>query len=141
MLETVEYRLPLPYPGPDDHAFWEGCKAHELRIQRCTGCGALRYWGQPMCSACNSLDSEAIPASGRGKIWSYTTTYHGFGRVWRDAVPYTVVVVQLDEGPRMTSNLVDAAPEAIKVGLPVEIVWDDVTDEVTLPKFRLVPPA
>src|SRR6266568_1478261 len=112
MLETIEYRLPLPYPGPDDHAFWEGCKAH-----------------------------EPVAASGCGKIWSYTTTYHGFGRVWQDAVPYTVVVVQLDEGPRMTSNLVDAAPEAIKVGLPVEVVWDDVTDEVTLPKFRLVPSA
>ncbi|HZR99586.1 MAG TPA: Zn-ribbon domain-containing OB-fold protein [Chloroflexota bacterium] len=137
MLETVEYRLPLPQPGPDDQAFWEGCKAHELRIQRCTGCGTLRYWGQPMCSRCNSLDSEAVKASGRGKIWSYTTTYHGFSRAWKEAVPYTVVVVELDEGPRMTSNLVDADPAAIKVGLPVEVVWDDVTNEVTLPKFRL----
>ena len=64
MLETREYNLPLPYPGPDDQAFWEGTKRHELLIQRCTGCGALRFWGKPMCPACNSFDSEAVPASG-----------------------------------------------------------------------------
>ena len=137
MLETKEYKLPLPLPGPDDQAFWEGAKRHELLIQRCTGCGALRFWGRPMCSQCQSFDSEAVHASGRGTIWSFTTTYHGWSRAWREAVPYTVVVVQLDEGPRMTSNLVDADPETIQVGQPVEVVFDDVTPEVTLPKFRL----
>ena len=111
MLETREYNLPLPYPGPDDQAFWEGTKRHELLIQRCTGCGALRFWGKPMCAECNSFDSEAVP--------------------------YTVVVVQLDEGSRLTSNLVNSEPEAIRVGLPVEVVFDDVTPEITLPKFRL----
>ena len=137
MLETREYNLPLPAPGPDDQAFWEGTKRHELLIQRCTGCGTLRFWGKPMCAECNSFDSEAVPASGRGTIWSYTTTYHGWSRAWKEAVPYTVVVVQLEEGPRLTSNLVDAAPEAIRVGLPVEVVFDDVTPEITLPKSSL----
>jgi uncharacterized OB-fold protein len=137
MLETREYNLPLPYPGPDDQGFWEGTKRHELLIQRCSGCGALRFWGKPMCAECNSFDSEAVPASGRGTIWSYTTTYHGWSRAWKEAVPYTAVVVQLDEGPRLTSNLVDAEPEAIRVGLPVEVAFDDVTPEITLPKFRL----
>ena len=137
MLETREYRLPLPLPGPDDQAFWEGARRHELLIQRCAGCGALRFWGRPMCPACNSFESEPVQASGRGTIWSFTTTYHGFSGAWKEAVPYTVVVVQLEEGPRMTSNLVDAAPDAIQVGLPVEVVFDDVTPEVTLPKFRL----
>ena len=83
------------------------------------------------------LTCEAVPASGRGTIWSYTTTYHGWSRAWKEAVPYTVVVVQLEEGPRLTSNLVDAAPDAIRVGLPVEVVFDDVTPDITLPKFRL----
>ena len=137
----MTYSKPLPKPTPETQPFWDGCKAHELRIQRCSGCGALRYWGQPMCSRCNSLESEAVKASGRGRIWSYTTTYHGFSRAWKEAVPYTVVVVELDEGPRMTSNLVEADPAEIKVGLPVEVVWDDVTAEVTLPKFRLARPA
>ena len=137
MLDTKEYNLPLPYPGPDDKAFWDGTRRHELLIQRCTGCGTLRFWGKPMCAQCNSFDSEAVPASGRGTIWSYTTTYHGWSRAWKEAVPYTVVVVQLEEGPRLTSNLVDAAPEAIRVGLPVEVVFDDVTADTTLPKFRL----
>jgi uncharacterized protein len=137
MLETREYKLPLPYPSPDDRAYWEGAKRHELLIQRCTSCGTPRFWGRPMCSECQSFESEPVPASGRGTIWSFTTTHHSFGRTWKEAVPYTVVVVELEEGPRMTSNLVQADPEAIRVGLPVEVVFDDVTPEVTLPKFRL----
>ena len=136
MLETQEYKLPLPLPGPDDQPFWEGAKRHELMIQRCTDCGTLRFWGRPMCHQCQSFDSEPVPASGRGTIWSFTTTHHGFARNWRDAVPYTVLVVQLEEGPRLTSNLVDADPATIKVGDPVEVVFDDVTPEITLPKFR-----
>jgi uncharacterized protein len=138
MLETQEYKLPLPLPGPDDQPFWEGAKRHELLLQRCTECGTLRFWGRPMCQECNSFDSEAVPASGRGTIWSFTTTHHAFSRSWRDAVPYTVLVVKLDEGPRLTSNLVDADPATIKVGDPVEVVFDDVTPEITLPKFRPV---
>jgi uncharacterized OB-fold protein len=137
MIETPAYKLPLPYPGPDDQTFWEGMKRHELLIQRCTQCGTLRFWGRPLCEACQSFDAEPVKASGRGTIWSFTTTYHAFGRTWKEAVPYTVVVVQLEEGPRLTSNLVDADPEAIRIGLPVELLFEDVTSEATLPRFRL----
>ena len=136
MLETREYNLPLPAPGPDDQAFWEGTKRHELLIQRCTSCGTLRFWGKPMCAECNSFDSEAVPASGRGTIWSFTTTYHGWSRAWREAVPYTVVVVQLDEGPRMVSNVVQCTPDEVRVDMPLVAVFDDVTPEWTLVKFK-----
>jgi uncharacterized OB-fold protein len=136
MLTSVEYRLPLPLPNPDDREFWEGCKRHELMIQQCVDCGTLRFWGQPMCSTCNAVEGRAVKASGRGVIWSFTTTHHPFGPIWKDAVPYTIVVVQLDEGPRMVSNLVGAAEDEIQIGQPVETFFDDVTPDVTLAKFR-----
>ena len=127
----------LPRPGRDDAAFWAGCKRHELLIQRCTACGTLRYWDRPMCSQCNSFDSEAIKASGRGTIWSFTTTHRAFSPVWKEAIPYTVIVVELDEGPRMTSTLL-AASDEIRIGRNVEVVFADVSAEIALPKFRIV---
>lgn len=138
MSETASaYRKPLPVPGPDDRVFWDGCKQHELLLQRCTGCGALRYWERPMCPACNSLESGTVRAAGRGTIWSYTTAHHAFSAGWKKEVPYTVLVVQLDEGPRMTSTLTGGGEP--QIGARVEVVFDDVTPEITLPKFRIVP--
>ncbi len=132
------YGKPLPQPGPDDEAFWAGCKRHELLLQRCRACGDMRYWGRPMCARCNAFETEVVKAGGRGTVWSFTTTHHAFHPAWKDAVPYTVVVVELAEGPRMTSILREPSGE-IRVGCNVEVVFDDVTPEVTLPKFRLVP--
>jgi uncharacterized OB-fold protein len=132
---------PLPAPGPDDRAFWDGCRRHVLLVQQCLECGALRFWGQPMCESCTSVEAQPLPASGRGTIWSFTTTHHAFAPAWTQVVPYTIVVVRLDEGPRMTSTLVGADPADVRIGLPVEVVFEDVTPEVTLPRFRLVRPA
>lgn len=136
-----EYTRPLPIASPDDKAFWEGCRQHELLIQRCTSCGAVRYWDKPMCPVCNSLEAEAIAASGRGTIWSYTTTYHAFTPAWKGVVPYTVVIVTLEEGPRMTSILDGVQEKDIQIGAPVDVFFDDITPEATLPKFRLASPA
>lgn len=127
----------LPNPTPDDRAFWEGCNRHELLVQRCISCGALRFWELPMCPSCNGLESEPVPASGRGTIWSYTTTMHPFTPPWKDQVPYTVVV-DMDEGPRMTSMLVAGAAEHAKIGARVEVVFEEIAEGATLPKFRIV---
>jgi uncharacterized OB-fold protein len=83
----------------------------------------------------NNLEWARV--SGRGRLHSYTIVYQPASAAFRDDAPYIYAVVQLDEGPRMTSNLVDADPETIQVGQPVEVVFDDVTPEITLPKFRL----
>jgi len=135
-MATTEYKLPLPQPNLDDKVFWEGAKRHQLILLRCKQCGTVRYYPRPYCPQCTSPERETVVASGRGEVWSYTTTYHAFGPRWKEAVPYTVVVVKLAEGPRMTSNLVDCPPEEVYIGMPVEVVFDDVTPEVTLPKFR-----
>ncbi len=132
----AQYKLPLPIPTMDDQAFWEGCKRHELLLLKCTNCGGIRFYPQPMCPDCRSSDLGYVKASGKGEVWSYTTCYHAFGPAWREAVPYTVVVVKLKEGPRMVSNLVECDPKDIYIGMPVEVKFDEVTPEVTLPKFK-----
>ena len=138
MDSTPVYGKALPQPGPDDEAFWAGCKRHELLLQRCSACREVRYWDRPMCARCNAFEAEVFKACGQGTVWSYTTTHHAFHPAWKDAAPYTVVVVELAEGPRMTSILAEAGGE-LRIGRNVEVIFDDVTPEVTLPKFRLVP--
>ncbi len=132
----ADYKGPLPQPNLDDKPFWEGCKRHELLLQKCTNCGKIRPYNQPMCGNCNSLASEPLKASGKGEVWSYSTTYHAFGPTWEGRVPYTVGVIKLAEGPRLTSNIVGCDPKDISIGMPVEVTFEDVTPEVTLPKFK-----
>jgi uncharacterized OB-fold protein len=133
-----EYTRPTPIASPDDKLFWEGCKEHKLLIERCVNCGAVRFWDKPMCPTCNSLESEPVAASGRGTIWSYTTTYHAFTPPWKGQTPYTVVIVSLEEGPRITSVLEGTDEKDIEIGAPVEVFFDDITPDAALPKFRIV---
>ncbi len=90
-----------------------------------------------MCPDCHSLESEPIEASGEGVLWSYTVTYHAFGPLWENVVPYVVGVVKLAEGPRLVTNIIGVKPEGIYIDMPLQVVFEDVTPEVTLPKFRL----
>lgn len=130
------YAGPLPQFTLDDQQFWEGCKRHQLLLQKCGACAALRAFGDPMCSRCQSREWEAVPASGRGVVWSWTSTYHPFNPYWKDRVPYHHTVVQLEEGPRLTTLLVDCEPDQIHVGMPVEVAFEDATQDVALPTFR-----
>ncbi len=133
----AEYKKPLPKPTADSAGFWEGCKRHELVIQQCTDCGKYRHYPQPMCPACHSMNREWSRVSGKGKIYTYVRCPQAFHPGWADEAPYGVVTVELDEGVRMVSNMVDVKPEDLEIGMPVEVVFEDVTDEVTLPKFKL----
>jgi uncharacterized OB-fold protein len=107
-------------------------------IQRCTGCGAYRFPPRDLCSACLSRAADWVEVRGRGRIFSYTVVHQVYHPAFAAEVPYAVVVVELDEGARMTSNLVDCPVGAIRIDLPVEVVFEPVSDEVVLPKFRPV---
>jgi uncharacterized OB-fold protein len=125
---------PLPVPTPETAHFWEGTARGELRLQRCRACATTYFPPQPFCPRCSSDDIEVVRASGRGSLYSYVVTHRaapGF------EAPYVIAVVQLDEGPRLLSNLVGIAPdpEALPLDLPVEAVYETV-GEVTLPMFQ-----
>jgi uncharacterized OB-fold protein len=125
---------PLPSPTPETAHFWEGTSRGELRLQRCRACTHTYFPPQPVCPACAGDDVEIVRASGRGSLHSYVVNHRaapGF------EAPYVIAVVELDEGPRLLTNLVGVVsdPETLPLDLPVEVVFQRV-GEVTLPWFR-----
>jgi hypothetical protein len=131
-------RRPRPAQTRDNAFFWEGVAAGELRIQRCTGCNALRHPPGPMCPHCQSLDWDAITASGRGRVFSFVVAHHP--PVPPFTYPNAIALVQLDEGTRLVSNLVGIDPADVTIGLPVQVEFTNVDDELVLPLFRPVHP-
>ncbi len=135
MTETA-YKRPLPRRRGMAGEFYEYCKKHELRFQRCTDCGTWRHVPRDMCAKCGSFNWEWAKSAGKGKVFSWTTAMQPMLPQFADLVPYSPVVVEMDEGVRLVSWLTDVPPDDLRLDLPVEVVFDDVTPEVTLPKFR-----
>ena len=131
-----EYQKPLPQIDEVSRPYWEAAKRHELVLQKCQGCGHHRYPPGDTCPRCLSDRLEWVRASGRGTVYTWTVFYKVYNPAFANDVPYAVVAVELEEGPRLLTNLMDCTVEDIKVGMPVEVVFDDVTEEITLPKFR-----
>jgi len=132
------YTKPLPRINDDTRPFWEGCRAHELRVQKCTACDHVRWPASIICPNCHSLKTTWITAAGTGTVYSFVIYHVAYHPAFSDDLPYVAAVVELTEGPRIFTNIIECSPEAVTCDMPVEVVWDDVTDEVTLPKFRPV---
>ena len=127
---------PMPVPDADSRPFWEGCREHRLRIERCAECHAARFPPAAACPRCGSSASQWVSASGRGTVFSWFVVRHPVPKdIYAAEVPYVVALVELEEGVRMPTNIVGCAPEAIRAGMPVEVVFDDVSPEITLPRF------
>jgi len=137
MAETA-YKRPLPRRRGMAGEFYEFCKKHELRFQRCTACGTWRHVPRDMCAKCGSFNWEWAKSSGKGKLFSWTTAMQPMLPQFADLVPYSPVIIEIDEGVRLVSWLTDVPPEELRLSLPVEVVFDEVTSEVTLPKFRKI---
>lgn len=131
----MPYKKPIPAITPDMKPFFAAAKRHELVVQRCRACGAHRFPAREICSSCLSRDVDWVKVSGEGEIFSYNVMHQVYHPGFADEVPYAVVVVKLKEGAKMNSNLKGIAPHAIKIGMPVKVVFDDISDAVTLPKF------
>ncbi len=130
------YEKPVPVPDRVTGPFWEAAKQGRFLIQRCPSCGAHQFYPQSSCRRCLSEELEWMDAKGKGTIYSYTVIHRAPNRPFEPDVPYTVALVDLDEGCRMLSNIVDVDPEDVRVGMPVEVVFEEITPEISLPKFR-----
>ncbi|RMF85370.1 MAG: Zn-ribbon domain-containing OB-fold protein [Nitrospinota bacterium] len=130
------YQKPLPVVDEESRPYWEACKRHELVIQRCKDCGTFRFYPRALCGECLSGNTEWVRASGKGTVYTFTVTYQNRGAGFRDELPYILAYVELEEGVRMLTNIVDCPPEKVRIGMPVEVTFEDVTEEITLPKFR-----
>jgi uncharacterized OB-fold protein len=128
---------PLPLPGPDNREFWEGCRRHELRIQRCADCGAHRFPPRPGCAACASLGFGWVTCSGRGRVFAWTVVHAPTLPAFAHLVPYAAGLVQLDEGVFMVGQIRGVDPAAIRGGMPVVVEFDEITEDVTLPHWRV----
>ena len=126
-----------PTPTIDDgnKAFWDACEAGELRLQRCTPCGHLRYPISTVCPECLSADADWEVLSGRGTVFSFCIFRHAYNEAWRDRLPYNVALIQLEEGPRMLSNVQGVLPEEIHVGLAVKVAFE-VEQGFSIPIFE-----
>ena len=127
---------PIPTITAELRPFFDAAKRRELMVQRCRSCQTLRFPAREICSQCLSREVEWVAVSGRGEVFSYNVMHQVYHPGFATEVPYAVVVVKLDEGAKMISNLVGVAPRDIRIGMRVEVVFEDVSDEVTLPKFR-----
>lgn len=134
----MAYLKPLPTPSPISEPFWRAAREHRLEIQRCRHCATHIFYPRRLCPHCLSPDLEWVTASGKGSVYSYTIARRPTGPGFEPDVPYVIAIVELAEGPHLTTNIVGCDPEAVYVGMPVEAVFDDVTEEVTLVKFRPV---
>jgi uncharacterized protein len=127
---------PVPEITDDLRPFFEAAREGRLVVQRCPDCGTLRFPPREICSRCLGRRAEWASVSGRGRVYSYNVMHQVYHPGFAEEVPYAVVLVELEEGCRFLSNLVDCPREKVRIGLPVEVVFERMTDEVTLPKFR-----
>jgi len=127
-------KRPRPATSRDTEFFWEGAARGELLIQRCSSCGTLRHPPRPACGSCRSFEWDTVRATGRGEVYSHVTVHHPVVPPFE--APYDVALIQLEEGVRLVSNVVGVAPDEVRIGMPVEVVFEKVDDELTLPLFR-----
>jgi uncharacterized OB-fold protein len=121
----------------DSRPYWEGLAQGELRIQHCNACSKAVFYPRLICPHCHADQLSWIAASGKGTIYSYTVAHQGFGPFAAD-VPFVIAIVELEEGVRMMSRIVDASRERVAVGAAVRATFESVGEDLTLPYFRLV---
>ncbi len=131
----AEGARPLPAPTPETKHFWEGTKAGELRLQRCDACRHTYFPPRPFCPKCASRNVSVVKSGGKAKLFSYVIHHRpapGF------TPPYAIAVVELDEGPRMMTNIVDCpqTPEALVLDMALEVTFEKQSDQITLPFFK-----
>lgn len=133
---ATEYPKALPPIDSTTRPFWDGAKRHELMVYKCLNCGKS-YWPAIHCAACDNPRMEWVKASGKGEVFSFTVI-HQAPPNWSADIPYNVSWIKLNEGPVLISRMVECKNEDIHIGMPVEVVFEDITEEVTLTRFRPV---
>ncbi len=135
---SSDYAKPLPELDGHTEDFYTFCGLGELRFQRCDDCGAWRHVPRELCPECGSWSWQWARSSGRGSVFTWTVVTRALHPAFAESVPYAPTVIELEEGVRLLSEVVDCTPDALEIGMPVEVVFERATPEVALPKFRRV---
>lgn len=134
---TAELPAPASAVNPETREYWAATAQGRLLLKRCLDCGSVIWYPRAICPDCASMRTEWFQSAGRGRVYSYTLNHRGQG-AYQGAEPYVLAYVELDEGPRMMTNIVGAEADGLAVGLPVEVVFHDTGDGAALPRFRPV---
>lgn len=126
---------PVPHPTTESQPYWDGAADGRLRLQRCGSCGKFRHYPQLVCDRCYSLKVEWVEASGRGTVHSWTVAQHAFHPAFKTDLPYTLVIVDLEEGPRAMGRLDPSFQAQLRIGLPVRVSFERNAEGVALPVF------
>ena len=126
----------LPRPTEATTAYWKGCRQQQLLIQRCKACERLQFYPRSLCTSCMSGKLEMVPASGRGTVRTFTVIRHPVSAAYASEVPYALALIELEEGPTMMSALCNTDIDDVQIGMAVEVVFEQWTDEITIPKFQ-----
>jgi uncharacterized OB-fold protein len=136
MATTAPYTKPLPQMEPEAKPYWEHLKQHQMHIQKCQGCNKFFFPPKEFCPHCLSNEVAWTPVSGKGTVYSTVTMHRAYTPAYEGEIPYNLSLVDLDEGVRVWTNVVGVPPSEVKCGMRVEVVYDDVTPEITLAKFQ-----
>jgi uncharacterized protein len=133
MSDAAAVVRPAPILTDDNHRFWDAARDGRLVTQRCTQCGRLQHPPRPMCPSCHGLEQEVVDLAGTGVVYSYSILHHP----QHPSFDYPVIaaLIDLDEGVRILSNLVDVPPEGVRIGMPVEVRFVPTRDEMAVPVF------
>jgi len=135
----MELDRPLPQPiTPESKPYWDGMKENKLMLPKCQDCGLVFFYPRGVCPGCQSRKIGWIQGSGKGKLYSFEILHRPFNRAVKVPTPYVLAMVELEEGPRMLSSLVNVEPDpkAITCDMPVEMVFSKLTDDITIPLFQ-----
>lgn len=133
-----DYKLPIPVADEESREFFAGAKEGKLMLLLCSQCGTWRLPGRDRCVDCWSTETEWAQASGRGTLYSFGVMHQQYHPAFAEVIPYNYAVVELEEGPRLVTNIVECANEELRTDMPVEAVFDPVSEETTLVRFRPV---
>ena len=135
-LTDEDVKKPLPKPSKWSRPFWEGTKQHKLLLKKCKRCGYIDHPPYLYCTSCMGEECEWIEASGRAILYAYAVNTYAVPFPFWDDMPYVLALIELKEGPRMISNIIDCDIKDLKNGMELEVVFEDVSEDITLPKWR-----
>jgi uncharacterized OB-fold protein len=133
-------RFDLPSPDFETRPFWDACRQGRFLVKHCNACGRDHFYPRPFCPKCWSPDVEWKQAAGRGTVYTYSVVHVNDLPPFSERVPYVAAIVELDEGPRVMTNIEGVPFDELQVGQPVEVDFKPISDEITIPIFRPVSP-
>ena len=135
---TTGYNKPVPVPQGESDYYWEKAKAKELWLRQCNDCGNAYFYPRDISPCCFSKDTSWIQASGKATLFTYAIVHRPPHPGFREIAPYVTAIVELEEGPKMPTNIVidDPTPENLQIDMALEVTFEDISDTIALPKFK-----